>query len=196
MAYLGRDQLEAAVAALGELLESRSLHYEIVVIGGGNLILRGLVTRPTTKDIDVLGAWSPTGVEALRPMPEPLAVAIEDVALAYGLSTDWMNLGPSAILDLGVPDGFLDRLERREYRGLVVWLADRVDMICFKLFAAVDQGIRSRHLQDLRELEPTHDELLVAARWTRTHDPSPGYRALLLETLDVLNEGTFDADLG
>lgn len=195
MAYLGRDQLETALVALSELLEARSLHYEVVLIGGGNLILRGLVTRPTTKDLDVLGAWSPTGVEAMQPMPEGLAIAIEDVALAHGLSSTWLNLGPSAILDLGVPDGFLDRLERHDYGGLVVWLAHRVDMICFKLFAAVDQGARSRHLQDLRELDPTHDELLVAARWTRTHDPSPGYRLLLLRTLVTLDPGMSDAAL-
>lgn len=195
MVYLGRHQLEAAVRALGELLEARGFHYDIVVIGGGNLILRGLVSRPTTKDLDVLGAWSPTGVEVMQPMPVPLAIAIEDVALAYGLSRDWMNLGPSAILDQGVPDGFLERLERRDFGGLVVWLADRVDMICFKLFAAVDQGVRSRHLQDLRELGPSRDELLVAARWTQTHDPSPGYRALLGDTLAVLDAGISDADL-
>jgi len=195
MPDLGRDQLETAVRALGELLGARGHHYEMVLIGGGNLILRGLVTRPTTKDLDVLGAWSPTGVAALEKMPGPLAVGIEDVALTYGLSSDWMNLGPAAILDHGVPSGFLERLERRDYGGLVLWLADRVDMICFKLFAAVDQGIRSRHLQDLRELAPTRDELLVAARWTRTHDPSPGYRALLLETLVVLGVESPDADL-
>jgi hypothetical protein len=195
MPDLGRDQLEAAIRALGELLEARGHHYEVVLIGGGNLILRGLVTRPTTKDLDVLGAWSPTGVTALQKMPGPLAVAIEDVALTYGLSSDWMNLGPAAILDHGVPSGFLERLERRDYGGLVLWLADRVDMICFKLFAGVDQGIRSRHLQDLRELAPTRDELLIAARWTRTHDPSPGYRALLRETLEVLGAEISDADL-
>jgi len=196
----GQDVLEfiatgTAVRALGELLGARGHHYEMVLIGGGNLILRGLVTRPTTKDLDVLGAWSPTGVAALEKMPGPLAVGIEDVALTYGLSSDWMNLGPAAILDHGVPSGFLERLERRDYGGLVLWLADRVDMICFKLFAAGDQGIRSRHLQDLRELAPTHDELFVAARWTRTHDPSPGYRALLLEALVVLGVESPDADL-
>ena len=195
MAYLGREQLEAALKALGELLQARNLHYEVVLIGGGNLILRGLVTRPTTKDLDVLGAWSPSGVETMKSMPEPLARAIADVALAYGLTRDWMNLSPSSILDLGVPDGLQARLERRDYNGLVVWLADRVDMICFKLFAAVDQGIRSRHFQDLRELDPTREELLVAAHWTRTHDPSVGYRSLLLGTLAALDEGAFDADL-
>src|SRR3989304_5622368 len=50
MTSIGRSQLEAALEALGDLLASRGLHYEVVLIGGGNLILRGLVTRPTTTE--------------------------------------------------------------------------------------------------------------------------------------------------
>jgi hypothetical protein len=88
--------------------------------------------------------------------------------------------------------GELGRLERHDYGGLVAWLAGRFDMVCFKLYAAVDQGPRSRHLQDLRDLSPHRDELLAAARWSVTHDPSPGYRTLLVDTLRRL--GVEDAD--
>jgi hypothetical protein len=56
----------------------------------------------------------------------------------------------------------------------------------------VDQGSRSRHFQDLRDLEPGRDDLLAAARWARSHDPSPGFRSLLVETLRAL--GVEDAD--
>jgi hypothetical protein len=128
----------------------------------------------------------------MRPIPEPLRRAVVDVARTYGLANDWVNLGPDSLLDLGLPDGFVERLERHDYGGLVAWLADRVDMICFKLYAAVDQGPRSRHLQDLLDLRPDRDELLAAARWTMTHDPSPGYRALLVDALHQL--GLKDAD--
>lgn len=183
---IGRTQLETALRALGELLEARGLHYEVVLIGGGNLILRGLITRPTTRDLDLLGEWTDAGIKPMRPMPEPLRLAVLDVARTYGLASDWVNLGPESLLDLGLPDGFLGRLERRDYGGLVAWLADRFDMVCFKLYAAVDQGPRSRHLQDLRELRPDLDELLAAGRWTMTHDPSPGYRSLLVDTLHRL----------
>jgi hypothetical protein len=68
-------------------------------------------------------------------------------------------------------------------------------MVCFKLYAAVDQGLRSRHLQDLRELSPDRNELLAAARWTVTHDPSPGFRSLLVETLHRLEVVDADASL-
>ena len=195
MASVGRAQLEQALRALGELLEARGVHYEVVLIGGGNLILRGLVSRPTTKDLDLLGEMTPDGVMPLRPMPLPLTEAIEDVARAFGLAPDWVNLGPESLLDFGLPEGFEQRLERVDHRGLVTWFAGRFDMICFKLYATVDLGPRSHHLQDLRELQPTTDELLLAARWTLTHDPSPGYRELPVGALGSLGLEAADAAL-
>jgi len=196
MTSIGRTQLETALRALGGLLEARGHHYEVVLIGGGNLILRGLVTRPTTKDLDLLGEWTADGIKPMRPMPEPLRIAIVDVARAYGLASDWVNLGPESLLDLGLPDAFLERLERRDYGGLVTWHAGRFDMVCFKLYAAAGQGPRSRHLQDLRELRPDRGELLTAAGWSVTHDPSPGYRSLLVDTLRQLGVEDADACLG
>lgn len=195
MTSIGRTQLEGALRALGNLLEARRLHFEVVLIGGGNLILGGLVTRPTTKDLDLLGEWTSDGIRPMRPMPEPFRIAVVDVARTYGLASDWVNLGPESLLDLGLPDGFAERLERHDYGGLVTWLAARFDMVCFKLYAAVDQGPRSRHLQDLRELQPTRDELLSAARWTRTHDSSPGFRLLLVDALRQLGVEDADASL-
>jgi hypothetical protein len=196
MNTIGRAQLERALAALGKLLAARGLHYEVVLIGGGNLILRELINRPTTKDLDILGERTADGVTPIRPLPRPLRDAVIDVGRTYGLADDWLNTGPDSLLDLGLPDGFTERLERRDFGGLVAWLAGRFDMVCFKLYAAVDQGSRSRHFQDLRDLEPEHDHLLSAARWARSHDPSPGFRALLVETLRALGLEDADAALG
>ncbi len=196
MDTIGRAQLEGALSALGELLAARGVHYDVVIVGGGNLILRGLIERPTTKDLDVLGEWTPDGIRPIRPMPEPLRDAVIDVGRAFGLATDWLNAGPDSLLDLGLPDGFLDRLERRDFGGVVAWLAGWFDMVCFKLYAAVDQGPRSRHLQDLRDLQPGRDDLLKAARWARSHDPSPGFRSLLVDTLRGLGVDDGDASLG
>ncbi|MCZ7589171.1 MAG: hypothetical protein M5U27_10030 [Gaiella sp.] len=49
----------------------------------------------------------------------------------------------------------------------------------------VDQGA-GKHEADLRNLNPTREELLAAARWTRTHDPSEGFRGQLLAALAYL----------
>jgi hypothetical protein len=56
-----------------------------------------------------------------------------------------------------------------------VQFASRFDQIHFKLYALVDQG-PGRQESDLRQLDPSAQELIAAARWTRTHDPSPGFR--------------------
>jgi hypothetical protein len=196
MDTIGRAQLETALAALGELLAARGLHYEVVLVGGGNLILRELINRPTTKDLDILGERTAEGVTPIRPLPRPLRDAVIDVGRTYGLADDWLNTGPDSLLDIGLPDGFAERLERRDYGGLVAWLAGRFDMVCFKLYAAVDQGPRSRHFQDLRDLNPDRDDLLSAAHWAISHDPSPGFRSLLVETLRTLGVENADAARG
>lgn len=62
-------------------------------------------------------------------------------------------------------------------------LLGRRDLIALKLYAAVDQGPDSKHVTDLRALGPTSEELLAAARWTRMHDPSEGFRTHLVQAL-------------
>ena len=51
------------------------------------------------------------------------------------------------------------------------------------MFAAVDQGPRSRHCADLLALRPTSGELAVAAEWVRTQDASAGFGANLEELI-------------
>ncbi|MCJ7709954.1 MAG: hypothetical protein MUQ32_03905 [Chloroflexi bacterium] len=189
-----RSALAVALNALGSLLASRGHRYEVVLIGGGNLLLRGIITRPT-KDGDLLGERQPGGsVIRMERLPPPLMEAISDVATTYGLKDDWLNLGPGPLLDHDLPSGFESRLERRDFDGgLTVWLAGEYDLICFKLYAAAAHWpARDRHLEDLRKLKPTRTDLLEAARWSRRHDPSPGYRTLLVATLVHL--GLEDAD--
>jgi len=90
-------------------------------------------------------------------------------------------------------DGFLSRARRDDHgSALTVWYASRLDQIHLKLYAAVDQG-PGKHEADLRSLEPTRDELLAAARWTLTHDSSPGYRFILVQALAAL--GVEDATI-
>jgi len=150
--------------------------------------------RAPTKDADLLGARSPTGpIIRLDELPAPLAAAIRDVALTYGLSEQWLNLGPRALLELPLPEGFEDRLDPEDYGALRVWFAGTFDLVCFKLWAAADHWPSiDRHFNDLLAIGPTRDELLDAARWTRGRDPSPGYRSLLVAVL--LRLGIEDAE--
>lgn len=191
-ALAGPSELRAALAALGEILAARDLHYEVVVVGGAGLALLGVIDRPT-RDVDVVATWDGGAVVPITALPSGLADAVRDVARIYGLNERWLNVGPASLMDLGLPSGFAERLKAVGFGALTVYLASRTDQIAFKLYAAVDQGPRSRHLADLVVLRPTNDELLAAARWTRTHDPSDGFRHEL--RLALQHFGVEDVDL-
>ncbi|MDX6649354.1 MAG: hypothetical protein QOJ97_1305 [Solirubrobacteraceae bacterium] len=188
------SSLESALEALGELLDSRGLEYRLAVVGGGAMLLLGLIERPTA-DLDVVAHVDDAGFGAADPLPTPLQEAIADVARSLDLPVDWLNPGPASLLDLGLPSGFDERAHVRRYESLEILLADRLDQIHFKLYAAVDQGPKSKHFADLQALRPIRDELLTAARWARTHDPSEGFRAELAGALQLLGVEVRDGDL-
>lgn len=183
--------LEQALNALGELLEARCMTYRLAAVGGGAMLLLGLIARPT-NDLDLVAQIEEGAVISVNPLPAALEEAVTDVARALDLPPDWLNAGPASLLDLGLPAGFAERAHRRHYGGLEILLADRVDQIHFKLYAAVDQGPRSKHFADLQALDPTRDELGTAARWARTHDPSDVFAGELDKALAVLGAGAVD----
>jgi len=182
---LDQNSLDAALVAVGDLLEEREERIEVVAIGGGGLLLLGLIER-ATKDLDLVGLK--LGDELVKPVPLPpaLSEAADDVAKLMKLSPGWLNAGPASMLDLGLPEGFLGRTSRREYGGLVIYLASRYDQICFKLYAAADDSPRGKHYADLKQLAPTPDELRGAAAWAVTHDSSEPFRQILDQVLAAL----------
>jgi hypothetical protein len=144
--------------------------------------------------IDVLALRTGDELGSAEPLPAALDAARDRVARDFSLPTEWLNPGPTALLEFGLPKGFLDRLERRDYGdSLTVYFASRYDQIHFKLYALVDQG-PGKHEADLRALTPTEMELLAAARWSTTHDPSGGYAQVLRAVLTEF--GVDDVDLG
>ena len=170
--------LSEALETLGELLADRGHTIEVVAIGGGSLLLSNLIKRPT-KDLDIVAIVRSGTYMTAKPLPDFLRIAVRDVAAAAGLAEDWLNPGPTSLLDFGLPPGFEQRVETQRYGGLVLHIASRVDQIGFKLHATVDQGPRSKHAQDLRALRPTPDELRTAAAWCRSQDPSDGFAGQL-----------------
>jgi len=182
---LTQKSLDEALVAVGDLLEERKQHVEVVAIGGGGLLLLGLIER-ATKDLDLVGLKLGDQLVKPVPLPEALREAAEDVAKLMKLSPGWLNAGPASMLDLGLPDGFLERTSRREYGGLVIHLASRYDQICFKVYAAADDSPRGKHFADLRQLAPSPDELRSAAAWVITHDSSEGFRQILDQVLAAL----------
>lgn len=179
-------------SALGEQLAAAGRRYELVVIGGSGLLALGIIER-STRDVDLLALRSGDELSSAKPLPANLEAARNRVARDFSLPPNWLNPGPTDLLELGLPDGFVERLERRDYGdSLTVYLASRYDQVHFKLYALVDQG-PGKHEDDLRALSPSEEELLAAARWSRSHDPSEGYEHVLREVLAHL--GVRDVDL-
>lgn len=118
-----------------------------------------------------------------------MLTAARQVADALGLPEGWLNNGPSSgeggLYQLGLPDGLASRLVTREYgENLTVCFVGRLDQIHFKLYAAADRG--GYHVQDLKALEPTSEEMERAARWAMSHDVSEGVRGVLKSVLHQL----------
>jgi len=187
-------RLEELLEALGQLLEAQGHTYTLITVGGGSLLLQRLSVRPT-RDLDVIAVGNGEALRKAEVLPTPLLGAARDVGVAAGLGENWLNAGPAGLMDLGLPAGFDERAEVRRFGGLTLHIASRFDQICFKLYAAVDQAPASKHLDDLRLLEPTAEELVAAARWSMTHDPSEGYRGQLLALLRMLDVPDADSQL-
>jgi hypothetical protein len=180
--HLSAAAVDELLRALGDQLTERDQHLGLAVVGGAALLVLGLTAR-VTRDVDVVALVDGRALLPAEPLPAPLAEAARVVARDFGLAEGWLNAGPTALLDFGLPEGFYERAHRRRYGdGLEVLFASRLDQVHFKLYATADQGA-GKHLDDLQALEPTADELLAAARWSRTHDPSEGYRDVLVRVL-------------
>lgn len=190
---LDEDSVERALEMLGSLLEQRGLEYEIVVVGGSALLLMGIIRRPT-KDLDVLAVVRHGEYITAQPLPEELEQAVRDVAGGLGLAPDWLNGGPTALIQSGLPEGFRNRVDTRSYRTLVVHIGSRVDHIFLKLYAAASYWPHEeKHANDLRRLAPSREELLVAARWARSQDVSLPFAGQLANMLTAL--GVEDAEV-
>jgi len=189
MKRFGRETLDQALTLLGEVLAQRGhppCHF--VICGGSSLLALDLISRTTTRDVDVLARLEERRLVQAKPLPEAVREAAEAVRRELDLPADWFNAGPAddSFFRLGFPVGIESRLTPRAF-GSVLTLSfiSRYDQIHFKLYAAADQG-PGRHVSDLQDLRPTTEELLAAARWTRLQDPSDGFRLVLADLLNHL----------
>lgn len=177
--------LENALIMLGQRLLRSKQRYEVVAIGGASLVLLGYIDR-TTKDLDLIAVMEAGRLVSAKPLPQDLLKEIREVGAALEFGEYWINGGPSALLEAGLPEGFEERLVIRKYDALTVHFAGRLDQICFKLYAAVDQGPTSKHFADLKRLEPAHHELLTAKKWCLTQDVSTEFSVMLAQALSAL----------
>jgi hypothetical protein len=195
MVHFNAQRIDQALMLLGERLVLRDLGpYRFVICGGAALIAQALVTRPTTREVDVVALMDQNSAMVTPdPLPKALLQEAARVATDLNLPEGWLNNGPSkepgGLFQLGLPDGLVNRAMRKDYgEKLSVYFIGRLDQIHFKLFAAVDSG-PGRHVADLQELKPTSSEMEQASRWAVQHDPSEGFRMILLSMLMQLDFG-------
>ena len=192
------DNIDEILAALDAQLRLQEVGpIRIVVCGGTALAVLGLVDR-TTKDVDVLAFVRGEGdariLEKAEPMPSWLEEAAAKVARDFSLPSDWFNAGPTGQLDLGLPEGCVERLLQIRYGdALEVLYLHRFDQVHFKLFASVDRG--DYHIQDLMALAPTSEEIESAVRWVLTQDVSLPFKELLQELLTRIGHGEIAQNL-
>lgn len=153
---MNASDIEKCLSTLGEMLSRRGQVAEIVVLGGASLAVRELTAR-ATRDVDVLGIRLPDGsVKSAHPLPSYLREAAADVAAVLGLESDWLDDRPGSHFASAAPDGFEDRLERREYGPLSVWHLAESDILTIKLIVSADLwGERpNKHWDDVLALKP------------------------------------------
>ncbi len=175
---------------LGERLRLKDTpSVRLVACGGSALIATGLVSR-TTDDVDVVALVDAhQQLISPAPFPEYLEESIREVAILMNLPKDWMNCGPSrdsgGLFQNGLPEGLLARAHRKDYGShLITYFIDRIDQIHFKVFASADRlGV---HVDDLVSLDPSNQEMENAAKWCMTHDPSEGFRMILISMYEQL----------
>ena len=157
---------------------------EIVVCGGSALIATGLVPR-TTQDVDIVALMKADVLIDSEPLPEYLIEAADRVGKVLNLPVDWLNNGPASQFQMGLPQGFQERLTTVIVgKKLTVHYIGRYDQIFFKTFASADRG--GYHVSDLKALNPTEEELIAAAKWCMTQDTSEAFRMILKDMFNQL----------
>ncbi|MGB2821766.1 MAG: DUF6036 family nucleotidyltransferase [Phycisphaerae bacterium] len=192
---LSRDDILRLLRELDQWMEFEDCSaVDWVVCGGAALGLQGLQSR-ATQDVDVLGRWDEPAmtVASIESFPENVTACINRVVANHpelaGLGQNWVNLGPRALTQEGLPEGFAGRLrELRVGNRLTLRLLGRQDLLALKLYAAADeQGPRQEiHYADLKGLAPTYNELDLAVEWIRTRRDFEAERTAVKHLLERL----------
>ena len=179
------SKLNEALQLLNEqLILSDAPATEIVVCGGSALIATGLVPR-TTQDVDIVALMKAEVLVDSEPLPKYLIEAADRVGKVLNLPVDWLNNGPASQFQMGLPQGFQERLTTVVVGAkLTVHYIGRYDQIFFKTFASADRG--GYHVSDLKALNPTEAELIAAAKWCMTQDTSEAFRMILKDMFNQL----------
>jgi hypothetical protein len=178
---------EEFLAAARALLDDGHEVVRPVLVGGAASPCAALRAHNRERRRDRVGRRR--SVLGPRALPRRLEVAVARVARDLSLPADWFNSvlrAPSSrrgCLRTGLPPGLDGDLSWRRFGGLEVGVAGRLTLIATKLFAAIDQGPRSKHVHDLVALHPSPEEWERAYAWVIGQDTSPHFPAMSREVI-------------
>ena len=147
------------VPMFDQYLAARDLSFNAVVIGGAALGILEIIDRPT-RDVDLLDAV----------IPGPVNDAARAFAVTNGLSEEWLNTGPSGLMQ-NLPHDWREH-QQPLYAGksLTLMTLGRRDFIFAKFWAMCD---RLRDVDDLVAFAPDDSELNLATTWAKPLDSNP-----------------------
>lgn len=169
--------VQAILTGFDNDLAKRGLRLEAVVIGGAALNLLGVVSR-TTRDVDVL---DPALAAEILAAASDFATSLR--AEGEILRDDWLNNGPSSLVD-DLPSGWRERVVPAFAGSAIVLMSlGRSDLLCTKLFALCDRG---EDLEDCIALAPSPAELSEAIPWLVARDANALWPAHVRATISDL----------
>ena len=161
--------------AYDQFLLQRGLELAAIVVGGTALNLLGYTSRQT-RDVDIIAPL--------------LSVAAKQASIDFAstipnLWEDWLNNGPSSLVDI-LPQGWEERLQESfQGEALVLHTLGRRDLLKTKLFAYCDRGT---DLADCLAMQPSAVELEDALAWVVKQDGNELWPAHVQHTFADLAE--------
>ena len=188
-------QIEQVLYALDAQLKEEGIdQVEIVVCGAAALFnLLWHIEGRTTTDVDILGFVekdknSPPRLEIGSPVGAKITSAAKRVARDFGLIENWLNRGPAFLIEQGLPEGLLERVNTEKYGDvLIVHFVGRPDMINLKFYAYVEGSGRPEvHYHDLIHLKVKGPEIETAARWCIKIHPTDYFKNRVINGIKTL----------
>lgn len=140
-------------------LTERGLTFSAIAIGGAALAILEIIARPT-RDVDLLE----------HEIPKVIREAAQTFATTHALSEDWLNTGPSSLMQNLPPDWRKNLQSLYAGQSLNLSTLGRRDFILAKFWAMCD---RMRDIDDLVAIAPTDIEIKFASDWAKPLDGNP-----------------------
>ena len=156
-------------------LTLKGLTFSGIVVGGSALVLLDIIDR-STKDFDLLDS----------DIPAEILDAAKDFASIENLSEQWLNCGPSELVDYLPKDWRLNLELIFSGESLTLHTIAMLELLKAKVWAYCD---RTKDYTDIIAMAPSSEELEVVREWLYPLDAHPGCKKWFDKCIEKLNSG-------